>query len=121
MANIKSITSDATGNKAVIELKNRELILIENALFKYYEDMPMNETGRELYNAITICRNIASYGCVDDFTISTLKRDETEHDPDDEDKQGEVDMRAWIENQYGEHLAELEVVDKDELLAEVDE
>lgn len=82
MANIKSITHTDNRNehsKAIIELTSSEIGIIANALYYYYENnKEMNEIGRELKNIITICREISTYGHMDDWAISTLIRKDEE-------------------------------------------
>lgn len=82
MANIKTIIHTDNRNehsKVTIELTNSEIGIIANALYYYYENYrEVNEIGRELKNIITICREISTYGHMDEWAISTLVRKDEE-------------------------------------------
>ena len=60
--------------EAIIRLDATELTTLCNALYYCRKEMVKNETYHKIYGNLTMARNLASYGHIDDFAFDRIAR-----------------------------------------------
>lgn len=60
--------------EAIIRLDATELTTLCNALYCCRKEMVKNETYHKIYGDLTLARNFASYGHIDDFAFNVVEK-----------------------------------------------
>lgn len=60
--------------EAIIRLDTTELTTLCNALYYCRKEMVKNETYHKIYGDLTMARNFASYGRIDDFAFNVVEK-----------------------------------------------
>ena len=61
-------------SEAIIRLDATELTTLCNALYYCRKEMVKNETYHKIYGDLTMARNFASYGHIDDFAFNVVEK-----------------------------------------------